>query len=76
MSHQGMEGWYPECCECGCGNLGGSVVCKDCYDKCKTEILKQVQEKLCRRETCDCFKMVELRAWVDALIDVQSEEKT
>ena len=32
MSHQGEDGWYPECEICGCGNLS-KVVCKDCYDK-------------------------------------------
>ncbi|GAB2678841.1 hypothetical protein GCM10009743_63900 [Kribbella swartbergensis] len=26
MSHQGYEGWFPECLVCGMGNLGG-VVC-------------------------------------------------
>jgi len=43
MSHQGMEGWYPECEECGCGNLG-KVVCIDCHKK-KMEELKKEQEK-------------------------------
>jgi hypothetical protein len=26
MSHQGYEGWFPECLVCGMGNLGG-IVC-------------------------------------------------
>lgn len=26
MSHQGYEGWFPECLICGMGNLGG-IVC-------------------------------------------------
>jgi hypothetical protein len=25
MSHQGHEGWFPECLICGAGNLGGLV---------------------------------------------------
>jgi hypothetical protein len=28
MSHQGYEGWFPECIVCHCGNLG-PVVCLD-----------------------------------------------
>lgn len=28
MSHQGLEGWFPECLICGCGNLG-AIVCLD-----------------------------------------------
>jgi len=31
MSHQGQDGWYPECKICEAGNLGSKVVCKDCY---------------------------------------------
>ena len=26
MSHQGYEGWFPECLVCGCGNVG-AIVC-------------------------------------------------
>lgn len=44
MSHQGMDGWYPECKECGCGNLGSDVVCGECHKKVKEE-LKKEQEK-------------------------------
>ena len=29
------------------------------------DCLKQVQDKLCFRDTCDCWKMVELRKWVE-----------
>jgi len=36
-----MDGWYPECEECGCGNLG-SVVCKTCYN----EVQKDIQKML------------------------------
>jgi hypothetical protein len=32
MSHQGEDGWYPECKKCNAGNLG-EVVCKQCYDE-------------------------------------------
>ncbi|MDQ4121891.1 MAG: hypothetical protein M3209_10650 [Acidobacteriota bacterium] len=28
MSHQGNEGWFPECISCGAGNVG-AVVCLD-----------------------------------------------
>ena len=28
MSHQGYEGWFPECIVCGMGNVG-AVVCLD-----------------------------------------------
>jgi hypothetical protein len=28
MSHQGIEGWFPECLICGMGNLSG-IVCLD-----------------------------------------------
>ena len=28
MSHQGYEGWFPECINCGFGNVG-AVVCLD-----------------------------------------------
>ena len=38
MSHQGEEGWYPECIVCNSGNLGSEVVCKDCYNKLKKEV--------------------------------------
>ena len=37
MSHQGEDGWYPECSECDMGNLG-KVVCIDCYNKLKEKI--------------------------------------
>ncbi len=31
MSTQLDEGWYPECSDCGCGNLSGShTFCDDC----------------------------------------------
>ena len=34
MSHQGFEGWFPECIVCHKGNVGG-VVCLDptCHDR-------------------------------------------
>ena len=34
MSHQGSEGWFPECIVCGCGNVG-PVVCLQpaCHEK-------------------------------------------
>lgn len=31
MSNQAEDGWYPECSDCGCGNLG-RVYCDDCYE--------------------------------------------
>jgi len=37
MSHQGMDGWYPECEECGMGNCG-KMVCLDCYNKLKAKL--------------------------------------
>ena len=34
MSHQGHEGWFPECLVCGMGNLGGIVcVTPDVWDR-------------------------------------------
>lgn len=37
MSHQGEDGWYPECSDCGCGNLCGRtiILCEDCWKKLK-----------------------------------------
>ncbi len=43
MSHQGVEGWYPECEICKMGNLS-KVVCKDCYNK-KIKELEEEQHK-------------------------------
>jgi len=38
MSNQMEDGWYPECDDCGCGNLGKSItLCEDC--------LKELLEK-------------------------------
>ena len=33
MSNQSEDGWYPECLNCGCGNLGSDVICEECYEK-------------------------------------------
>lgn len=34
MGLQGNDGWYPECDDCGCGNLGKSITfCWDCWNK-------------------------------------------
>jgi len=44
MSHQGEEGWYPECKDCGCGNLG-EVVCIDCHNKVKDKLKKEQEKK-------------------------------
>ena len=38
MSHQGEDGWYPECEVYGCGNCG-KMVCLDCYNKLKTKVM-------------------------------------
>lgn len=36
MSNQSEDGWYPECDDCGDGNLGESFTfCKDCWEKLK-----------------------------------------
>ena len=36
MSNQGEDGWYPECDDCGCGNLAGSITfCTECWNKIK-----------------------------------------
>lgn len=34
MSHYGIEGWFPECILCGCGNVG-AVVClnRQCHEQ-------------------------------------------
>jgi len=34
MSHQGYEGWFPECLVCGCRNVG-PIVCLDptCHER-------------------------------------------
>ena len=34
MSHQGREGWFPECLVCGMGNIG-AIVCLDpaCHER-------------------------------------------
>jgi hypothetical protein len=34
MSHQGFEGWFPECLVCGCGNVG-PILCLDptCHER-------------------------------------------
>ena len=32
MSNQGEDNWYPECEECGSGNIG-EAYCKNCYGK-------------------------------------------
>ncbi len=44
MSDQSEDGWYPECEECCCGNLG-KVVCIDCYNKLKKELEKWKKKK-------------------------------
>ena len=41
MSHQGEDGWYPECKKCGAGNLG-DVVCVSCYN----ELIEKFQTQL------------------------------
>ncbi len=34
MSNQSEDGWFPECDNCGCGNLGKIVtLCEDCFNK-------------------------------------------
>ena len=36
MSNQMEDGWYPECDDCGCGNLAKSItLCDDCWKKLK-----------------------------------------
>lgn len=36
MSNQSEDGWYPECSDCGCGNLGKSItLCDECWEKFK-----------------------------------------
>lgn len=42
MSNQGEDGWYPECKDCGCGNLGSDVFCSGCHQK---EIDKAIEEE-------------------------------
>lgn len=40
MSHQGEEGWYPECEICGCNNLR-EVICIGCYKKAIKQAIKK-----------------------------------
>ena len=44
MSHQGEDGWYPECAKCGGSNLGSDVVCIDCYNELINKFQKQLDE--------------------------------
>ena len=43
MSNQSEDGWYPECDECFCGNLG-KVVCISCWNKRNAEVKKAIEE--------------------------------
>ncbi len=47
MSHQGYEGWFPECLVCGCGNVG-PIVCLDptCHEHNGLRILDTDDERL------------------------------
>lgn len=40
MSHQGFEGWFPECLVCACGNVS-AIVCLDptCHEAAQGKIL-------------------------------------
>jgi hypothetical protein len=65
MSHQGYEGWFPECISCGAGNVG-AVVCLDptCHEVNKLKLIesKANDEKLIFEnehwwkccQLCDC----------------------
>jgi hypothetical protein len=47
MSHQGFEGWFPECLVCGCGNVG-PVVCLDpaCHEQHGLRTVEATDERL------------------------------
>jgi hypothetical protein len=47
MSHQGYEGWFPECLVCGCGNVG-PIVCLDpaCHEEHGLRIVAATDERL------------------------------
>jgi hypothetical protein len=47
MSHQGSEGWFPECILCHCGNVG-PVVCLDptCHEAYGARSIKPKQASI------------------------------
>ena len=47
MSHQGHEGWFPECLVCGLGNVG-AIVCLDptCHEQHDGSALEPSDDKL------------------------------
>jgi len=49
MSHQGMDGWYPECSVCNGGNISwGGVCCAGCLREkfvSKDVIRKRIKER-------------------------------
>jgi hypothetical protein len=47
MSNQMEDGWYPECDDCGCGNLvEAHTYCGDCFKKLKQEIISSERERI------------------------------
>src|SRR5262249_14251950 len=50
MSHQGCEGWFPECLVCGSGNLG-PIVCLDptCHEHAGLRTIKATDQRLVLR---------------------------
>jgi hypothetical protein len=49
MSHQGYEGWFPECLVCGYGNVG-PIVCLDptCHERYGLHTVVATDERLVR----------------------------
>jgi hypothetical protein len=47
MSHQGYEGWFPECLVCGYGNVG-PIVCLDptCHERHGLVAITAIDERL------------------------------
>ncbi len=63
MSHQGEDGWYPECEECGCGNLMNSItLCKDCIAK----VIDKWHSEECGGEMRDEIKTLKYRLYIES----------
>src|SRR5437660_9460439 len=47
MSHQGCDGWFPECLVCGLGNVG-PIVCLDptCHERHELRVVDSADEGL------------------------------
>jgi len=72
MSHQGYEGWFPECLICGMGNVGG-VVCLSpmCHEESQGQVISDATERLIEKDSqfwklcnlCDHASLASSASW-------------